>query len=61
MPDLLPESGRSTVARHKLMADFARIGATAVGGVNRLAASKEDGKARDLLCAWLNEQGFEIV
>ena len=48
-------------ALHDLMARFAAIGATAEGGVTRLAASAEDGEARDLLCRWFREQGFAVA
>ncbi len=43
-----------------LMADFAAIGRAPSGGVTRLAASKEDGLARDRLCAWIRDNGGEI-
>ncbi len=36
------------------------IGRTAKGGLHRLAASTEDGAARDLLCDWLSSQGLEV-
>ena len=41
--------------------EMAKIGATAGGGVQRLALSDEDRLARDLLCQWLHELGLEIV
>ena len=40
---------------------MATIGATPNGGVQRLAASDEDKRARDLLCGWLREIGCEVV
>ena len=46
---------------HELLAAFAAIGTTSEGGVTRLAASAEDGQARDALCRWLRRQGFEIA
>jgi len=46
---------------HGLLARFSAIGATAEGGVTRLAASAEDGEARDLLCRWLREHGFTVM
>ena len=59
MPDA-PLTSDAAAALHDLMARFAAIGATADGGVTRLAASAEDGRARDLLCQWLGAQGFTI-
>ncbi len=44
-----------------LMADFGAIGAAAGGGVTRLAASAEDGRARDRLCAWIEENGGSVL
>ena len=40
---------------------FGEIGRTPKGGITRLAASAEDGQARDVLCAWLRREGFEIA
>ena len=37
---------------------FATLGATAGGGVTRLALSDEDRRGRDLLAAWAHEAGF---
>lgn len=45
----------------KLFGEFATFGATAEGGVRRLAASAADKQARDHLCAWLDRHGFEVV
>ena len=42
------------------MREMSFIGATAGGGVNRLAASVEDGQARGWLVQWLQERGFTI-
>ena len=38
--------------------EFATLGATARGGVTRLALSDEDRRGRDLLAAWAREAGF---
>lgn len=46
---------------HEMLAAFAEMGATSEGGVTRLAASAEDGQARDALCAWLRRHEFEIA
>ena len=46
---------------HAMMEAAARIGATPRGGVHRLAASAEDGQARDWLAALLAKQGFEVL
>lgn len=40
---------------------MAAIGATAGGGVHRLALSPEDGRARDLLASWIAELGLELL
>lgn len=40
---------------------MARIGATPGGGVQRLALSDEDKKARDLFVSWLKEMNLEIT
>lgn len=42
------------------IAELARIGATAGGGVTRLALSDEDKQARDLLSTWLSDAGLEV-
>ena len=47
----------------RLLADFAElsaIGATPAGGVERQAATAEDGRARDWLAGWLTERGFAV-
>lgn len=44
----------------RLFHEFAAYGAIADGGVNRLAASAEDGAARDHLCAWLRAHSFDV-
>ena len=40
---------------------MARIGATAGGGVERLALSDEDREARDLLVSWFEQAGLEVT
>ena len=60
MPDGFDLSADAYGALHALMASFAAIGATADGGVTRLAASAEDGQARDLLCQWLRDHDFTV-
>lgn len=45
---------------HALLAAFSACGATGGGGITRLAASPEDGQARDLLRAGLKRLGAEI-
>ena len=40
---------------------FCTFGATGAGGINRLAASEADREARDFLCQWLQEQGFQVI
>jgi N-carbamoyl-L-amino-acid hydrolase len=47
----------------RFLADFAALsafGATPAGGVERQAATAEDGRARDWLAGWLTERGFEV-
>ncbi len=46
---------------HAMMEEVARFGATPTGGVHRLAASAEDGQARDWMASWLAERGFDVV
>jgi N-carbamoyl-L-amino-acid hydrolase len=41
--------------------EMAKIGATPAGGVQRLACSDEDKRARDLLVSWLREIDCEIT
>ncbi|MEQ8967850.1 MAG: M20 family metallo-hydrolase [Azospirillaceae bacterium] len=38
-----------------------RIGATAAGGVHRLALSEEDRRARDLLVHWARQSGYAVA
>ncbi len=47
-------------AFHALFEQVAAIGRTERGGLNRLAASAEEGQARDVVCAWLAERGFAM-
>lgn len=44
----------------ELFNSSSRIGATALGGLHRLAASSDDGKVRRLFCDWLTAEGFEV-
>ncbi len=55
----MTETGTLAVDFHGLMEAVSGIGATPAGGVHRLAASAEDGAARDLLRDWLGAAGFE--
>ena len=48
----------------RLLADFAALsafGATPAGGVERQAATAEDGQTRAWLASWLSERGFTVV
>ena len=45
---------------HASLAALARVGATAGGGVTRLALSDEDRAGRDLLGAWLADAGLSV-
>ncbi len=45
---------------HKRLRTLAQIGATAGGGVTRLALSDEDKAGRDLLKTWMVEAGLEV-
>ena len=40
--------------------EMAKIGATPKGGVNRLALTEEDNRARQLLCSWAAERGYAV-
>lgn len=42
------------------IAELARIGGTALGGVSRLALANKDREARDLLVRWMEETGLEV-
>ena len=39
---------------------FGEFGKTSDGGINRLALSNQDKKARDYLCSWLTDNNFSI-
>lgn len=41
-------------------ADMARIGGTPKGGVNRLALTPEDNRARQLLCSWAAARNYQV-
>lgn len=43
-----------------LFETISKFGSTPGGGLTRLAASQEDGEARDYLCHWLKDHGFEV-
>lgn len=45
----------------KSLMDLAKIGATAKGGVRRLALSELDGQARDLFIRWCKEAGCSVA
>ena len=45
---------------HALLNAVAEFGRTDKGGLQRLAASREEGAARDFVCAWLRTRGFAI-
>ncbi len=45
----------------KSLMDLAKIGATAKGGVRRLALSKLDGEARDLFIRWCKDAGCSVA
>jgi N-carbamoyl-L-amino-acid hydrolase len=40
--------------------EMAKIGATPKGGVNRLALTPEDNRARQLLCAWAKQRNYQV-
>ena len=45
---------------HALLGAVAEFGRTDKGGLQRLAASREEGEARDHVCAWLRARGFTL-
>jgi len=45
---------------HQSLAQLGQIGATAGGGVTRLALSDEDRVARDLLAGWMRDAGLAV-
>ncbi|MBF7144039.1 MULTISPECIES: Zn-dependent hydrolase [Pseudomonas] len=60
MPEPLIPSTADHAQFEDLFERSSAIGATAAGGLHRLAASPEDGEARDLLCEWLTAQGLDV-
>ena len=58
--DVLSGAAPDLVAFHSLFDSVARFGATPAGGLHRLAASAEEGLARDCVCAWLTQRGFSL-
>ncbi|MFF7709214.1 allantoate amidohydrolase [Pseudomonas sp. NPDC007930] len=59
-PDTPHANAAELAAFDALFAASSAIGATANGGLHRLAASAEDGAMRDLFSRWLSEHGFEV-
>lgn len=47
-------------AFNALFDQVAQVGRTPAGGLYRLAASKEEGQARDIVCDWLRARGFSL-
>ncbi len=43
-----------------LFDQVAQMGCTPAGGLHRLAGSKEEGQARDIVCDWLRARGFSL-
>lgn len=56
----LVPSSQDIQAFHELFEKVSLIGRTPSGGMHRLAASHEDGLARDLVVDWLRSRGFSI-
>lgn len=61
MPDDAPLNHAARNTLLDLLSEFGKIGVTQSGGISRLAASPEDGLARDFLCDWLKRHDFEIL
>jgi N-carbamoyl-L-amino-acid hydrolase len=59
-PELLTPSVADHAQFEALFEQSSAIGATAAGGLHRLAASAEDGEARDLFCGWLKAQALDV-
>jgi hypothetical protein len=59
-PELLLPDEADLAGFAALFEESSLIGATAGGGLHRLAASEEDGRVRDLFCNWLKERGFDV-
>lgn len=61
----MPERAPLNYAAHgtvlDLLSGFGKIGVTESGGYSRLAASSEDGQARDFLCDWLRRHDFKVL
>ncbi|MCY0386148.1 Zn-dependent hydrolase [Robbsia sp. Bb-Pol-6] len=60
VPALFEPRQEDYAAFAALFAQSCRIGATAAGGLHRLAASVDDGRARTMLCDWLRQHAFEV-
>lgn len=45
----------------KLLYEFGEFGKTETGGISRLAAGYQEKEARNHLCRWLTEHGFEVL
>ena len=70
-PPRLPSTGEQLIDLDSLrvngarlqhtLEEMAKIGATPAGGVQRLACSDEDKRARDLLVSWLREIDCEVT
>jgi N-carbamoyl-L-amino-acid hydrolase len=59
-PELMDSSDEDFADFMTLFKQSSSIGETAGGGLHRLAASAEDGRMRDLFCAWLRQHGFDV-
>lgn len=60
LPDLKSRPVVDVREFHALLEAVAGFGGTGKGGLQRLAASREEGAARDHVCAWLRARGFTI-
>lgn len=60
MSDVMTAPVIDAPALHDMLAAFARFGATAKGGVHRLAGSHEDGQARGHLADWCVAHGMSV-
>ena len=61
MPNDSSASQRSHAVLLDLFAALSSFGETEKGGVSRLAASAEDGQARDYLCDWLQHNDYTVL
>lgn len=59
-PAATPATAIDVRELHALLDAVAAYGRTDKGGLQRLAASREEGEARDHVCAWLRERGFAL-